>query len=168
MLPDRTPRHIPTIGLIAVLPGMLDVLGVGAAGRVVTQVAQWVLLALIAMGSLAVLYQYAPDRERPELRWVSWGAVIATALWLVGSAGFTLYVSNFGDFGATYGTFAGIIILMLWLFLTAIVVLLGAEINAEMERQTSTDTTVGEPEPMGERGADPADTTPADFRARQE
>lgn len=150
------------IGLIAVLPVALDHLGLPQAARIAVQVGQWVLLAALMTVSLAVIYKFGPHRDRAEFRWVSPGAVVATILWLIGSALFTLYVNNFGSFGETYGAFAGIIVLMLWLFLTAFIVLLGAEINAEMERQTHADTTIGDPQPMGQRGAEPADTTPAD------
>lgn len=150
------------IGLIAVLPVLLDHLGLPQAARIAVQVGQWVLLTVLMIGALAVVYKVGPDRDRAEFRWVSPGAVIATVLWLIGSALFTLYVNNFGSFGETYGAFAGIIVLMLWLFLTAFIVLLGAEINAELERQTRVDTTIGDPAPMGQRGANPADTTPAD------
>jgi membrane protein len=152
-----------TIGLIAVLPVVLGELGLGSTAELVIRVAQWPLLAVMVTAALAVVYKYGPDRDRPRTRWVSWGAAIATILWLIGSGLFTLYVENFGTFGETYGTFAGIIVLMLWLFLSAFVVLLGAEINAELERQTAWDTTVGEPEPLGSRGAVPADTTPDDY-----
>jgi membrane protein len=89
---------------------------------------------------------------------VSTGAVVATVLWLVGTALFSLYVNNFGRYNKTYGTLAGVVVLMLWLYLTAYLVLLGAEINAESERQTERDTTLGEPEPLGTRGAVAADT----------
>lgn len=129
------------VGLIAVLPVILDQLGLPDAARIAVQVSQWVLLTLLMMGSLAVIYKFGPDRDRAEFRWVSVGAVVATVLWLIGSALFTLYVNNFGSFGETYGAFAGIIVLMLWLFLTAFIILLGAEINAETERQTRADTT---------------------------
>ncbi|MEX1178527.1 MAG: YihY/virulence factor BrkB family protein [Nitriliruptor sp.] len=152
-----------TIGLIAVLPSMLDSLGLGRAGELAVRIGTWPLLAVLAMGALALLYKVSPDRDDPETRWVTWGAVIATVLWLIGSGLFTLYVENFGSFGETYGTFAGIIVLMLWLFLSAFIVLLGAEINAESERQTARDTTVGEPLPMGRRDAVSADTTPDDW-----
>ncbi|WP_083442193.1 YihY/virulence factor BrkB family protein [Nitriliruptor alkaliphilus] len=154
-----------TIALIAVLPVALGQLGLGQVGELAVRIGTWPALAVLATLGLAWLYKVSPDRDRPRMRWVSWGAVIATALWLIGSAGFTLYVENFGNFGETYGTFAGIIVLMLWLFLTAFIVLLGAEINAEMERQTRRDTTVGEPEPLGVRGAHVADTTPAHWEA---
>lgn len=154
-----------TLGLIAVLPGLLGNLGLSASVQSAVEIGKWPLLAVLVMVALAVLYKHATDRTRPRLRWVTWGAVVATVLWLIGSALFTLYVNNFGQFGETYGTFAGIIVLMLWLFLTSFAVLLGAEINAEMERQTRTDTTVGSPEPLGRRGAAPADTTPDEDRS---
>jgi membrane protein len=151
------------ISLIAVLPAVLGELGLGSTAELVIRIAQWPLLALLVMGALAVVYKYGPDRDRPQTRWVTSGAIIATVLWLIGSAGFTLYVENFGNFGETYGTFAGIIVLMLWLFLSAFVVLLGAEINAELERQTARDTTEGAPRPIRTRGAIAADTTPDDY-----
>lgn len=156
------------VGLIAVLPALLDTLGLGRVGEIAVRIGTWPLLAALAMGGLALLYKVAPDRDDPQFRWATWGAGVATVLWLLGSAAFTLYVENFGDFGATYGAFAGIIILMLWLLLTAFIVLLGAEINAEMERQTQQDTTVGEPAPIGQRGANPADTTPQDLEGEQD
>ncbi len=154
---------IVAIGLIAVLPAILSSVGLGSAAETAMSILRWPLLALMVAAGLAVLYKYAPDRDQPKLRWVSWGAVIATILWLIGSALFTLYVNNFGKFSETYGSFAGIIVLMLWLFLTAFIVLLGAEINGEIERQTAKDSTVGEERPMGQRNAAPADTTPEDF-----
>lgn len=92
----------------------------------------WPLLAVVVTGALAVVYDVAPDRAEPR-RWVTAGAVIAAVLWLLGSALFTVYVENFGRFGETYGALAGVVVLMLWLYLSAFVVLLGAEINAELE-----------------------------------
>lgn len=147
-----------SIGLIAVLPALLDNLGLGPVGTFVARWGRWPLLAVLVMGGLAVLYRYAPDRENPKLQWISPGAIIATLLWLSGSALFSLFISNFSDYGATYGTFAGIIVLMLWLFLTGFLVIMGAEFNAELERQTQVDTTTGEDRPMGERRAQAADT----------
>jgi membrane protein len=155
-----------TVGLIAVLPAVLGGLGLGSTAELVVRIAQWPVLGVIVTVALAVVYKYGPDRDQPRVRWVSWGAAIATVLWLIGSGLFTLYVENFGSFGETYGTFAGIIVLMLWLFLSAFVVLLGAEVNAELERQTARDTTVGAPEPIGTRGAVPADSTPDDYPER--
>jgi membrane protein len=93
---------------------------------------------------------------------VSQGAILATVLWIVASVAFSLYVSNFGSYNETYGAIAGVAVLMLWLYLTSYLVLLGAEINAEAERQTLKDTTVGPDKPMGQRGAEAADTKPSD------
>jgi membrane protein len=110
------------------------------------------------IAGLAVLYRYGPDRRAPQWRWLSWGAVIATLTWLVGSALFSLYVSQFGDYNKTYGSMAAVVILLTWFLLSAYVLLIGAEINAEMERQTRKDTTEGAPRPLGRRGARAADT----------
>jgi membrane protein len=88
---------------------------------------------------------------------VTWGAVVATLIWIGGSLLFALYASNFANFGKTYGPLAGVIVLLLWLYLSAFAVLLGAEINGEIEAQTAKDSTVGPEKPMGQRGARKAD-----------
>ncbi|MDQ3937756.1 MAG: YihY/virulence factor BrkB family protein [Chloroflexota bacterium] len=152
-----------SLALIAVLPAVLGSIGLASRAETIINIGKWVLLAVLVMAAVAVVFKYAPDRERALMRWVTPGAVIATVLWLIGSALFTVYVNNLGKFGETYGSFAGIVVLMLWLFLTAYVVLLGAQINAEIERQTATDTTVGNARSMGQRGARPADRTPEHF-----
>jgi membrane protein len=145
--------------LIGVIPAVLDSLGLGSVGQIAVNVLRWPLLAVTIMVALAVIYKVGPDRDDPKVRWVSFGAVIATILWLIGSGLFSFYVTNFGSYNKTYGALAGVIILNLWLFLTAFVVLLGAEINSEMEAQTRKDTTRGEERPMGERDAVKADHT---------
>ncbi|MCZ2857151.1 YihY/virulence factor BrkB family protein [Blastococcus sp. VKM Ac-2987] len=150
-----------TIGLIAVLPVVIDVLPLGSVGTVLAEIGRWVALLAVVAGSLAVLYRVAPDRDAPRFRWVSLGSVLVTVVWAVVSLGFTFYVNNFGSYDATYGAIAGVIVLMLWLYLTCYLVLLGAEINSEAEHQTGHDTTDGEPMPMGERDAVKADTLPA-------
>jgi membrane protein len=118
---------------------------------------RWVLLAALLVAALAVLYRYAPNRDEPRWTWVSWGSGIATLLWILASVGFSIYANSFGNYNKTYGALAGVIILMFWLFLTAFVVLVGAELNTEMELQTVKDTTRGPQEPMGERGGHAAD-----------
>jgi YihY family inner membrane protein len=150
-----------TIGLIAVLPVVLNALPLGGVGTVLAQIARWVALLVVVAGSLAVLYRIAPDRDAPRLRWVSLGSVVVTVVWALVSLGFTFYVNNFGSYDATYGAIAGVIVLMLWLYLTCYLVLLGAEINAEAEHQTAMDTTDGDPLPMGDRDAVVADTLPS-------
>jgi len=147
-----------TLGLVAIVPVVLDALPLGVFGRVLAQVVRWAALIGIVVVALAVVYRIAPDRDAPRFRWVSVGALVATLLWVLGSVGFSLYVNFFGNYNKTYGAVAGVVVLMLWLYLTSYIVLLGAEINAESERQTRSDTTRGPAQPMGFRGADAADT----------
>jgi membrane protein len=120
-------------------------------------IVRFVLLAVLLMAGLAALYRYAPDRDKPKWSWASPGSVVATVLWVLASVGFSIYVNAFGNYNKTYGALAGIIILMFWLYLTAFVVLVGAELNAEMELQTAKDTTAGPEQPLGERDAQAAD-----------
>jgi membrane protein len=149
-----------TFGLVAVVPVVLDALPLGVVGTVLAQVLRWGLLLAVFAGALAVLYRVAPDRDAPKLRWVSLGSVVVTVVWALVSLGFSFYVDNFGSYDKTYGAIAGVIVLMLWLYLTCYLVLLGAEINSEAEHQTAVDTTTGHPEPMGHRDAVKADTLP--------
>jgi membrane protein len=120
-------------------------------------VLRWPLLAVLLIVGLAVLYRYAPDRDEPRWTWVSWGSAVATVLWVLASIGFSVYANSFGNYNKTYGALAGVIILMFWLYLTAVIVLVGAELNTEMELQTAKDTTAGPTRPMGEREAHAAD-----------
>ena len=144
--------------LITVFPGVIEDLGLGQAGELAASIARWVVLALLVLVALAVVYRFAPDRTNPRWRWLSWGAVVALVLWLLGSVGFSFYVDNFGKYNQTYGALAAVIILLLWLYLSAFAVLLGAEFNAETERQTARDTTTGPERPLGQRDAEVADT----------
>jgi membrane protein len=125
--------------------------------RWVVGILRWVLLAALLIVGLAVLYRYAPDRDEPKWTWASWGSGIATLLWILASIGFSVYVNAFGNYNKTYGALAGVIILMFWLFLSAFVVLVGAELNTEMELQTAKDTTAGPEKAMGDRDAHAAD-----------
>jgi membrane protein len=149
-----------TFGLVAVVPIVLEALPLGGVGTVLAQVVRWVLLLSVFAGALAVLYRVAPDRDDPKLRWVSLGSIAVTIVWALVSLGFSFYVDRFGSYDKTYGAIAGVIVLMLWLYLTCYLVLLGAEINSEAEHQTAQDTTSGEAQPMGERDAKMADTLP--------
>ncbi|WP_408895700.1 YihY/virulence factor BrkB family protein [Nocardioides sp. R1-1] len=151
---------VVALGLVAAAPALLDeVVGAGPS-RWALEAARWVGLVLAMAVALAVLYRLAPDRDDPQFRWVSVGAVVATVAWVVASVGFSLYVDNFGSYNKTYGALAGVVVLLLWLWITMFLVLLGAEINAEAEQQTVRDTTVGPPRPLGERGAVKADSVP--------
>ena len=119
---------------------------------------RWILLWLFAILGLALVYRYAPSRENPQWRWVTWGSVVAATLWLLSSFLFSLYVRDFGSYGKTYGALGGVIVLLMWFYLQAFSIVIGAEFNAEAEHQTAVDTTRGPPAPMGQRGAYVADT----------
>ena len=147
-----------TLALVAVVPAVLNALQLGTFINVIVQIVRWVLLVVLIVVALAVVYRLAPDRDAPQFKWTSVGALVAAALWVLASLGFSLYVNNFGSYNKTYGALAGVVVLLLWLYLTGYIVLLGAEINAESEKQTKQDTTTGPPVPMGERRAEAADT----------
>ncbi|HEX2494525.1 MAG TPA: YihY/virulence factor BrkB family protein [Steroidobacter sp.] len=147
------------IALGVAVPVILNFLPLGDATEVVLLVLRWALLWLIAALGLTIVYRYAPSRTDAKWTWVSWGSTIAATLWLIGSLLFAFYVRRFGaTYGETYGALGGVVIMLLWLYLSAFVLILGAEINSEMERQTKRDTTIGPEKPMGERGAYSADT----------
>ena len=131
---------VVAVGLIAALPALLDSTGLGDAARTVLEVARWPLLAALFALALGVLYRTAPDRNPARTQWLSWGAVAATVIWIAASLVFSLYVDSFSSLGETYGSLAGIVVLMLWLQITAAAVLIGAELNAELERRTVVDS----------------------------
>jgi len=150
------------ISLVAVAPPLLANLLPSGPLRWLLEIARWVLLVVLVAVALAVLYRVAPARDAPKMAWVSTGAGFATLLWVIASIGFTIYVSNFGSSGyaKTYGALAGVVVLLLWLWITCYAILLGAEINAESEEQTLSDTTKGPPQPIGQRDAVKADSLP--------
>lgn len=149
---------IVALVLVAGVPAVVAAAGFGAVTKWIVLILEWPLLLVILMGTLAVLYRYAPDRRQAQWLWISPGAVVATVLWLIGSILFTIYVAHFGDYNKTYGSLGALIGMLTWMYLSSYVVLLGAEINAETERQTRHDTTEPPAKPMGERGAHAADT----------
>jgi membrane protein len=125
--------------------------------------ARWVVLFAVVVTTFSIVYRYGPCRRRAQWRWVTWGAVVAAAIWLAGSAGFSWWVNTVFRIQATYGSLGAVIGLMLWVYFSVMVVLMGAELNAEIEHQTAQDSTVGPPKPMGERGAAMADTVGLPF-----
>ncbi len=144
--------------LIAFLPTVLAELDVGTAGRVAANILRFVVLFFGLLAGLAVIYRYGPDRDRPKWSWASPGAVFAAVAWVVVSLLFSLYTANFGRYNETYGALGAVVVVMLWLLLSALVVILGAEINCELERQTVRDSTKGPERPLGARNAYAADT----------
>lgn len=151
-----------TVSLVAVFPAVANALDLPGPVNLALNAARWaVVLAVVAI-ALAVVYRVAPSRDDARLRWVSVGAAVATVGWILVSAGFSVYVNNFSSYGKTYGSLAGVVVLLMWLWLSICAVLLGAEINAESEKQTVEDTTIGPARPMGEREALKADLGPSD------
>lgn len=133
----------------------------GASGVIVIQSLTWIVATAIASFAFAFVYRYGPDRARAQWQWLSIGSVLATVLWLVATFGFGIYVANFANYNATYGALGAVVVLLMWLFVSSLAVLLGAEINAEAERQTGVDSTVGGNRPLGKRGATMADSLPS-------
>jgi membrane protein len=152
-------------GIVAV-PVALKLLGIpDESGSAWLTLLRWPLLYIVVLFALACLYRYGPSRARPQWRWVSWGSAVAGGIWLAGSLLLSWYVANFGTYNATYGSLGAVIGFMIWIWLSTIIVLLGAEINAEMEHQTAEDTTEGGNQPIGARGARMADEV-GEARAR--
>jgi len=145
-----------TLGVL--LPVALEALGTSGWVQMLAGALRWVLLWFVAVLGLALLYRYAPSRERARWRWVTWGSAIAATLWIIVSALFAAYVGSFGSYGKTYGALGGVIALLMWFYLSSFTIVIGAEINSEMERQTARDTTEGPERPLGDRGAFAADT----------
>lgn len=144
--------------LLGVAVPLLVNLFTSAWAEIVVSVLRWALLWAFAALGLAMIYRFGPAREHARWRWVSWGSVAAATLWLIGSVLFSLYVRNLGNYARTYGALGGVVVLLMWFYLSSFFVVLGAVINAEMERQTRRDTTEGPEAPLGQRGAYAADT----------
>lgn len=145
------------VALLAAIPIALGIFRIDPSSTWIVSLIRWpVLLAVVSTG-IALLYRYAPCRTNPKWRWLTAGSVLATLLWVLGSVAFSWYASSFGNYATTYGSIGGIVVLMMWFYITGFVIMLGAEVNAEIEHQTARDTTIGEVKPMGERGAFVAD-----------
>jgi membrane protein len=148
---------VVAVAVIAVLPSALAETALGAPARVALNLLRWPLLFGGTILALAVVYRFGPSRDDARWRWVTWGAVLAATGWLLASILFSVYAANFGRYNETYGSLGAVVVLLLWLYVGALAVLFGAEVNAEMEHQTARDTTVGPPRPLGERRARMAD-----------
>jgi len=125
------------LALVAVVPAAITLLPVPEAWGDVIALIRWPILVGIIVIALAIVYHYAPSRAEPRWQWISWGAAVATMLWILGSVAFSIYVSKVGNYDRTYGSLGAVIILMLWLYLSAYVTLIGAELNAEVDRQAA-------------------------------
>jgi membrane protein len=146
------------IGSVVVLPLVLARVGLGDMTELLMRILRWPALFLVVITGLALLYRWGPSRTEPRWEWLMPGTVLAAVVWLAGSGLFSWYLSNFADYDATYGSLGAAIGLMMWMWLSVIVILFGAELNSEIEHQTARDTTVGPEKPLGARGAAMADT----------
>jgi membrane protein len=146
------------LGAMVVLPIALEYVGLGGATETLIKVARWPVLFLVVAFGLACIYRYGPSRDKPKWRWITWGSAVAALLWIAASLLFSWYAANFGSYNETYGSLGAAIGFMMWIWISTVVILLGAELDAEMEHQTARDTTEGRPHPLGARGATVADT----------
>ncbi|WP_375411621.1 YihY/virulence factor BrkB family protein [uncultured Bradyrhizobium sp.] len=146
------------IACVVALPIVLNAIGLGSVSDTLLRIGRWPLLILMMLLGLAVLYRYGPSRREPQWKWLSVGSTLATLIWLAGSALLSFYLANYANYDATYGSLGAAIGLMIWMWMSTIVVLMGAELNSEIEHQTTADTTKGGEKSMGMRGAEVADT----------
>jgi membrane protein len=147
-----------TIAVVVLLPVVLNFIPLPGGTDVLVKIARWPILFVLTALALAALYRYGPSRAEARWRWITWGSAFATVMWIAASVLFSWYVANFGSYNKTYGSLGAIIGFMTWIWITVIVVLVGAKIDAEMEHQTARETTTGQPKPLGMRGARMADT----------
>jgi membrane protein len=145
------------LSTIVVVPAVLKFAWLGTFADIAVRAASFLVLLLFIMFGLAVLYRFGPSRSEARWRWVTPGSVMAALLLIAASMGFSFYVANFGSYDATYGSLGAVIVVLFWLYISSYVVIIGAELNAELELHTKADTTTGEIEPMGRRGAFVAD-----------
>lgn len=148
---------VVTLIIIVIAPAVLAFLPIPAQLQTLFNFLQWPFLAIMILMLLNFTYCYFPDRERAKWRWITSGSLFAGGLWIVASAIFSYYVSHFGDYNKMYGSVGAVVVLMIWFYISAFIVLLGGQLNAEMEHQTARDTTTGEAQPRGKRGAYMAD-----------
>lgn len=147
-----------TIAVVVLLPVVLNFIPLPGGTDLLVKIARWPTLFVLTALALAVLYRYGPSRAEARWRWITWGSAFATVTWIAASVLFSWYVGNFGSYNKTYGSLGAIIGFMTWIWISIIVVLVGAKLDAEMEHQTARETTAGQPKPLGMRGARMADT----------
>ncbi len=142
---------------VVAVPVVLDFVGLGGVAGPLLRILRWPLILAALAVLLACIYRFGPSRERARWQWVSWGGGFAAVAWVVGSAAFSYYVSHFGNYDKTYGSLGAAVGFLTWVWLSATIVLIGAELNAETEQQTARDTTTGPEQAPGHRGARKAD-----------
>jgi membrane protein len=148
---------LAVVGLVVVTPLVLNIVGWDSGGAYLAPL-RWPVLLMMQIAALAIVYRFGPSRRKARWRWVTWGSVLASLLWVALGWLFSWYLSSVADYAATYGSLGAVLGFMMWTYLSVLVVLLGAQFNAETEHQTARDTTLRPAKPIGERGALVADT----------
>lgn len=143
---------------IALIPAILSLPGLSGWTDLLARLIRWPAVLVVIAAGISLLYRYGPSREKAKLRWLSWGATFSIVVWLISSILFSYYLENYANYNVTYGTLGALIGSMVWMWLSIVILIVGAKLNAELEHQTAIDSTTGEPQPMGERGAFVADT----------
>lgn len=146
------------VALVGVMPVVLSYLWLDQFKEHMALLMRWPLLLLVVAVAVTSVYRFGPSREPATLRWMTWGAVLTTVAWAAMSLGFSFYLDHFANYNATYGTLGALIGFLIWIWLSVVILIVGGELNAELEHQTAKDTTTGTPLPMGARGAYVADT----------
>ncbi len=150
---------VMAVGLLAAVPAVVAVVAVAEPVSILLLALRWVVLAGLVLLALGLLYRYGPNRREARASWITPGSALASAVWIAASWGFARYVANVNDYNETFGALGAVVVLLMWLYLSAYIVCLGAELNAELELYTGADTTVGGVQPKGSRGAFVADNT---------
>ncbi len=148
---------IVALSAVVAVPIILNFAGFGSFSAVLLSLLRWPFLLVVVLFALALIYRYGPSRNKARWQWVSWGSAAATIGWILASIGFSFYVSNFSNYNKTYGSLGAVVGFMTWIWISSMVVLMGAELNAELEQQTDKDSTIGPDKPIGQRGAFKAD-----------
>ncbi len=149
---------VAAITAVVAIPLIMGFLGLSSFADRLVSIARWPVLLVLVVFGLGLVYRFGPSRRQAKWRWVTWGSAVATLLWTVGSMLFSWYVASFDSYNRTYGSLGAGVGFMTWMWLSIVIVLVGAELNSEMERQTARDTTEGQPKPLGAREAYAADT----------
>jgi membrane protein len=143
---------------VGLVPAALALLNLGSLTETLIRILRWPVMLVAVAAGITLIYRYGPSREKAKWRWLTWGAGLATIVWLAASIGFSFYLENFANYNATYGTLGAVIGFMMWTWISVMILIVGAELNSEMEHQTAKDSTTGAPQPIGARGAAMADT----------
>lgn len=149
---------------VGIIPALLSIFQLGDVASVLISTMRWPILAALVGFAIALLYRYGPSRQNAQWQWVNWGSAAATTAWLVMSLAFSWYLTNLANYSGTYGSLGALIGFMMWTWLSTVILIMGAELNAEIEHQTSRDSTTPPEQAMGERGAVVADTIGQEWR----